>query len=145
MGAPWHPESHYGGNGGLSLRRVSAIVDVLRNQKRLDFSEPEDVWLSERLGHRPGAKTANGTLSMTFSGENWYNAKPMGYHTGLSGIALSSMIWGTPELRKEIWDYCPEIKMTLEMDAAAFMPGDCNGHWKREEDIHYLPNTLVPW
>lgn len=32
VGAPWHPTSRFGGNGGLSLRRVSAIIDVLRNQ-----------------------------------------------------------------------------------------------------------------
>ncbi|RFU34017.1 hypothetical protein B7463_g2273, partial [Scytalidium lignicola] len=70
VGAPWDPNAKFGGNGGLSLRRVSAIVDVLRNQQRMEYMEPEDVWLTERLGHRPGAKMANGTTSITFSGEN---------------------------------------------------------------------------
>jgi hypothetical protein len=54
VGAPWNPNSRFGGNGGLSLRRVSSIIEVLRNQKRVDGSQPEDVWLTERLGHRPG-------------------------------------------------------------------------------------------
>ncbi|KAI0879718.1 hypothetical protein GGS24DRAFT_495735 [Hypoxylon argillaceum] len=69
VGAPWNPSGRFGGNGGLSLRRVSAIIEVLRDQVRADGSEPEDVWLTERLGHRPGARMANGTLSLTFSGE----------------------------------------------------------------------------
>ncbi|KAK2070315.1 hypothetical protein P8C59_004818 [Phyllachora maydis] len=69
VGAPWDPTGRFGGNGGLSLRRVSTIIDVLRNQERAYGSEPEDVWLTDRLGHRPGARLANGSVSSTFSGE----------------------------------------------------------------------------
>jgi hypothetical protein len=169
VGAPWDPKARFGGNGGLSLRRVSKIVDVLRNQKRLPNSEPEDVWLSDRLGHRPGAKLANGTASLTFSGEmfsgenehvdgkkkgkgkgqdpnkagelikgidDWRDGfyEPMGYHTGGSGETLHSGIWGTPEMRKHIWGYCPEVKMMLKMDAAKFVPGGCHSNWKRMEE-----------
>ncbi|KAI1426203.1 hypothetical protein F5Y12DRAFT_794715 [Xylaria sp. FL1777] len=213
VGAPWNPGSRFGGNGGLSLRRVSAIIEVLRDQVRVDGSEPEDVWLTERLGHRPGARMANGTLSLTFSGEmlagenaqvaspwtsssvstpsspspspsaiakeeeyyiegvdDWRDGfyEPMGYHTGASGTMLHAGIWGDPRLRRHIWDYCPEVKMTLAMDAARYVPGDCNANWKRHdgevyggfiglEDLGYgtemvdgvmypiLPPGLVPW
>ncbi|CAL3965923.1 hypothetical protein PZA11_002738 [Diplocarpon coronariae] len=69
VGAPWNPNGRFGGNGGLSLRRVSSIINVLQNQQRAENSEPEDVWLVDRLGHRPGSKLANGTMSLTFSGE----------------------------------------------------------------------------
>ncbi|KAH8798963.1 hypothetical protein F5882DRAFT_319344 [Hyaloscypha sp. PMI_1271] len=69
VGAPWNPSGRFGGNGGLSLRRVSRIIEILRYQTRLPDTEPEDVWLTDRLGHRPGAKLANGTASLTFSGE----------------------------------------------------------------------------
>jgi hypothetical protein len=181
VGAPWNPQGRFGGNGGLSLRRVSAIIDVLRNQERVPGSEPEDVWLTERLGHRPGSKLANGTISSTFSGEmhsgdeihvdgkaavggkqgarqynggkkvynssleaaadgeyieeidSWRDGfyEPMGYHTGGSGSTLHSAIWGTPERRKHVWEYCPEVKMTLVMDAAKYVPGSCNTNWKR--------------
>lgn len=167
VGAPWNPNGRFGGNGGLSLRRVSRIIDILRNQKRIEGTEPEDVWLTERLGHRPGAKLANGTASLTFSGEmysgeaekiaakkkakgktdptkagelvkgldDWRDGfyEPMGYHTGGSGQTLHSGIWGTPEMRKHIWGYCPEVKMTLRMDAAKYVPGDCKANWKRSE------------
>lgn len=167
VGAPWNPNGRFGGNGGLSLRRVSAIVDVLRNQQRIPGTEPEDVWLTDRLGHRPGARLANGTASMTFSGEmyggeaerlanpekgapkfggvagelvkgidDWRDGQyePMGYHTGGSGETLHGGIWGTPEMRKHIWNYCPEVKMMLKMDAAKYVPGNCNQQWKRDED-----------
>ncbi|RDW70078.1 hypothetical protein BP5796_08475 [Coleophoma crateriformis] len=166
VGAPWSPNARFGGNGGLSLRRVSAIIDVLKNQEREINSEPEDIWLTDRLGHRPGAKLANGTASLTFSGEmysgdgelvgskaskngphkfgdiagelvkgidDWREGfyEPMGYHTGGSGKTLHSAIWGTQAMRKHIWDYCPEVKMMLEMDAAAYVPGNCHAEWKR--------------
>ncbi|KAI0528111.1 hypothetical protein F5B22DRAFT_641084 [Xylaria bambusicola] len=207
VGAPWNPNGRFGGNGGLSLRRVSAIIEVLRNQVRVDGSEPEDVWLTERLGHRPGSRMANGSLSLTFSGEmnqgeqvqahrpvstavstgtsspsatsmeedyyiegvdDWRDGfyEPMGYHTGSSGTMLHAGVWGDPRLRRHIWDYCPEVKMTLAMDAAKYVPGDCNASWKRGnggingdpmgvEDLGYdneeidpypmLPPNLVPW
>lgn len=169
IGAPWNPGARFGGNGGLSIRRVSAIIDILRSQARADFSEAEDVWLSERLGHRPNAKMANATVSLTFSGEMYtgstthlasdketaqYNStleaaergelvkgiddwregfyEPMGYHTGGGGTYLHSQIWGSPRLRKHIWDYCPEVKMTLAMDAARYVPGSCGAYWKRD-------------
>ncbi|KAL8870338.1 MAG: hypothetical protein Q9198_007655, partial [Flavoplaca austrocitrina] len=105
VGAPWSPWSRYGGNGGLSLRRVSSIIQVLREQNRIPNSDPEDVWLTSRLGHRPGGKVANGSVSLTFSGENIYHEKPMGYHMGGSGRYLSGGIWGTPELRQHVYDY----------------------------------------
>ena len=169
VGSPWNPNGRFGGNGGLSLRRVSRIIDVLKHQERIHGSEPEDVWLTDRLGHRPGALLANGTASMSFSGEmnggegevvnpgkgkgkaphkeggvagelikgidDWREGfyEPMGYHTGGSGETLHSGIWGTPEMRKHIWDYCPEVKMTLKMDAAKYVPGNCNKDWKRME------------
>ncbi|KAI0448118.1 hypothetical protein F4803DRAFT_545637 [Xylaria telfairii] len=210
VGAPWDPSLRFGGNGGLSLRRVSAIIEVLRDQVRADWSEFEDMWLTERLGHRPGARMANGTTSLTFSGEkiqgqkvqvpsfpapsspsspttatpsaeeegyyiqgidDWRDGfyEPMGYHTGGSGSMLHSGIWGDPGLRAHIWDYCPEVKMTLAMDAAKYVPGECGANWKRDgndilnsgsvgiEDLGYgtemidgtvypkLPPNLVPW
>lgn len=188
IGAPWHPNARFGGNGGLSLRRVSSIIEILRDQVRVDGSEPEDVWLAERLGYRPGARMANGTISLTFSGEAWTGKKetvdkhpkpqsdndsrssnnstqfqttgdpvidaaraggyvagiddwregfyePMGYHTGGGGSTLHGSIWGSPELRKHIWDYCPEVKMTLAMDAAKYVPGGCNANWKRDMSV----------
>ncbi|KAF5121161.1 hypothetical protein E5D57_013497 [Metarhizium anisopliae] len=69
VGAPWDPAGTWGGNGGLSLRSVSHIIDVLRSERRQDDSDPEDVWLSYRLGQQPHGRVANGSVSLTFSGE----------------------------------------------------------------------------
>jgi hypothetical protein len=176
VGAPWNPNGKWGGNGGLSLRKVKPIIEILRNQVREPNTIPEDVWLAERLAGRPNARMANGTTSLTFSGEMhggeaehvkpagkllpgdrlkkpagggidsdatyaesvdtdlWREGfyEPMGYHTGGSGTTLHSGIWGTPEMRKHIWDYCPEIKIWLDMDAAQYVPGNCNSHWRRD-------------
>ncbi|POR39636.1 Uncharacterized protein TPAR_00177 [Tolypocladium paradoxum] len=161
VGAPWDPEGDWGGNGGLSLRRVSRIVDILRIQERANDTEPEDVWLTERLGHYPGGTAANGSVSLTFSGEmhsgvpervvdlamrngtiyndgtyvkgmdDWRDGfyEPMGYHTGGSGVWLHGPIWGLPEMRRHIYSYCPEVKMTLAMDVARYVPGTCNIRW----------------
>ncbi|TPX16322.1 uncharacterized protein E0L32_003971 [Thyridium curvatum] len=165
IGAPWGPNRYWGGNGGLSIRRVSAIVEVLREQVRTPHSEPEDVWLSERLSHRPDAVVADSEISLGFSGEG-YSGKPveiahgkgtslklaaegqlvegidswregfyepMGYHTGASGNTLHGPIWGSPEKRAHIWKYCPEMKMTLNMDVAKYVPGNCSANWKRKK------------
>ncbi|CAK7262508.1 hypothetical protein SEPCBS57363_000097 [Sporothrix epigloea] len=181
IGAPWSTHSRWGGNGGLSIRRVSAMVDILKDQVRVDGTEPEDVWLAERLGHRPGSKVANGTVSLTFSGEmhsgetvkldnftieaasaeeleeaarkgklvegidDWRVGfyEPMGYHTGGSGKFLHDKIWGAPERRQHVWKYCPEVKMTLAMDAAKFVPGTCGASWKRQVDIPGMSQGIV--
>ena len=129
VGAPWSLDSRYGGNGGLSLRRVSSMIEVLRHQQRQNFSEPEDVWLTERLGHLPNSRTANGSESVKFSGEaHWYDY-PQGYHTGGSGAWLVGGIWGTPEKRDHIYNYCPEMKLTLGMDLRSMYRSTCNTNW----------------
>lgn len=129
VGAPWDVNRRFGGNGGLSMRRVSSIISVLRHQQRLNFSEPEDVWLTERLGHLPNSRVANGTESLEFSAESIWVDQPLGYHTGGSGEVLASGVWGLKDQRRTIWEYCPEVKITLGMEIANFMPGLCDVEW----------------
>jgi hypothetical protein len=129
VGAPWAVDRRFGGNGGLSMRRVSSIMTVLRHQQRLNNSEPEDVWLTERLGHLPNSQVANGSESLGFSAESIWVDRPMGYHTGGSGAVLASGVWGDPGKRQQIWEYCPEVKITLGMDMTTFMPGLCDAQW----------------
>ena len=129
VGAPWAVDRRFGGNGGLSMRRVSSIMTVLRHQQRLNNSEPEDVWLTERLGHLPNSQVANGSESLDFSSESIWVDRPMGYHTGGSGAVLASGVWGDPGKRQHIWEYCPEVKITLGMDMTRFMPGLCDAQW----------------
>ena len=129
VGAPWSVDGQYGGNGGLSVRRVSSILTILRHQQRINNTEPEDAWLTERLAHLPSARLANGTESLNFSVESIWVDRPMGYHTGGSGSILLSGVWGIPEHRMKIWAYCPEVKITLPMDMKSYMPELCEGVW----------------
>jgi len=115
VGAPWSIEDRYGGNGGLSLRRLSAILKVLEFQERTPESELEDLWLIHRIGNLPGAKMANGTVESGLSVEQVWNDEPMGYHTGWGGQRLPDEVWGTKAHRERIWEYCPEIKLILGM------------------------------
>ena len=105
----------FGGNGGLSLRRLSRIIQVLEFQERHPNTEFEDLWLIQRMGHLPGAKMANTTIEAQFSVEQvWHNA-PLGYHLGWSGTRFPEDVWGSKEHRHHIWRYCPELKMVLDM------------------------------
>lgn len=129
VGASFGPAKRGGGNGGLSLRKVSSIVKVLKHQTRLANSELEDWWLTDRLVDLIGADIANGTESLAFSVEQYWHDTPMGFHTGHSGSLLAQGIWGTKVHRQHIYDYCPEVKMTLDMDAGAFITKTCHEEW----------------
>ena len=72
---------------------------------------------------------ANGSLSLTFSGENIYTDTPIGYHTGCGGKCLGGGVWGSKERREHVWEYCPEVKLGLDMDVEKYIPGDCNSEW----------------
>lgn len=151
IGAPWRDVRRIGGNGGLSLRRVAPIVDILSKEERKPKSDFEDVWFTKRLQKMPGVQIANRSVALTFSGEGQIpdvlfndieaakadhrpdprtKFEPMGYHLGNSGDSYPSKLWGTKEVRQHVWDYCPEVKLLFPyMDAAQYMPGDCNGEW----------------
>ncbi|KAK6337708.1 hypothetical protein TWF696_001191 [Orbilia brochopaga] len=131
VGAPWVKNAQSGGNGGLSLRRVRPIIDLLKKESRPDgHPELEDLWLCNRLAKMPGINMANGSMEAHFSVEAVWEDKPMGYHTGWSGARLPPDVWGTAEKRKAIYDYCPEMKMTIAMKLER---EGCDGKRKRDE------------
>ncbi|CUS08565.1 unnamed protein product [Tuber aestivum] len=116
VGAPWGPGDGLGGNGGLSIRRVSRIIQVLENDHRPENDGAlEDLWLVQRLQLLPGAKMANGTTEQKFSVEQVWHDEPMGYHLGWSGARLPEGVWDEKEKRDKIWNWCPEIKLILNM------------------------------
>lgn len=109
-------DAKFGGNGGLSLRRVSRVREVLEFQQRLDDSASEDQWMSGRIGLLPGANPANGTVEQGFAVEDIWANRPLGYHINpTQGPGSSEQVWGSHERRKQIFDYCPEIKIILNM------------------------------
>ena len=104
-----------GGGGGLSLRRVSRIKQVLNFQSRQDDGDPEDRWFVGRIGTLPGARMPPPEVEKRFSVQGVWHEKPMGYHVGANGENLHRGVWDNEEQRKKIYEYCPEIKMVLNM------------------------------
>jgi flagellar biosynthesis GTPase FlhF len=103
----------FAGNGGLSLRRVSAIRQVLRFQARYNDSAPEDEWFGQRLYIMPGLRVASG-LEGALAVENVYMEKPMGFHVQGMGDNLHPDVWQSYERRKKILEYCPELHTVLK-------------------------------
>lgn len=109
VGAPWFKDIP-GGNGGLSLRNVPAIVDLLEHEQRPEgYRQWEDGWLSEKLGN----SAAIGADEVAFSVESIYYERPLGYHLRGSGKLLDAKVWGNGTLRRQILEYCPEVKIVL--------------------------------
>lgn len=105
-------DDRFSGNGGLSLRRVSAIRKILGFQARYNDTSAEDEWFGERLYITPGLKVASG-LDGALAVENVYIEKPMGYHVQEMGENLPVEVWGNYEQRKKIFEYCPELYTVL--------------------------------
>ncbi|TVY31337.1 hypothetical protein LSUB1_G008966, partial [Lachnellula subtilissima] len=115
IGAPWSKTATYGGNGGLSLRKVSKILKVLEKQKRpVGDGALEDLWLSSRLNALEGAQMPNANMSKTFSVESVWDETPLGYHIGWLGVH-HEQIWDDQSQVNHVMEYCPEVKMILGM------------------------------
>lgn len=113
-GAPRTPDDRFSGNGGLSLRRVSAIKRVLGFQARFNDTEPEDEWYGKRMYILPGAKVASG-LDGTLAVEDVYIDNPMGFHVRNGGQQLADAVWKDHKQRAKIFEYCPELSLIMDM------------------------------
>lgn len=114
-GAPRTAEDRFAGNGGLSLRRVSAVKRVLSFQERHNDTQPEDEWFGRSLVILPGEKVASG-INGVLAVEDVYIDNPMGYHVRDGGRNnLADDVWKDPARRKKIMEYCPELSLIMEM------------------------------
>ncbi|KAH7203378.1 hypothetical protein BKA60DRAFT_545966 [Fusarium oxysporum] len=100
--------------GDLSLRRVSAIKQILSFQSRYNDSASEDSWFGTRLEVLPDAKVAM-TSDRPFAVQNNITSKPMGYNLQTRGNLVDQDVWKYPEARKEAMEYCPELHIILSM------------------------------
>jgi len=115
VGAPWSTTAQHGGNGGLSLRKVSKVLQVLKKERRPDNDgELEDLWLTNRIAQLKGSNMPNATISKHFSVESVWDDKPLGYHVGWLGVH-HGQIWDDQGQVNHILEYCPEVKLILGM------------------------------
>ncbi|KAM0272540.1 hypothetical protein ACHAQH_008676 [Verticillium albo-atrum] len=113
-GASRTADDRFSGNGGLSLRRVSAIQRVLKFQERYNDTEPEDEWFGRRMWVLPNANVASkddGVLAV----EDVYKENPMGYHVRDGGQNLKDEVWKNATQRQMIFNYCPELSLIMNM------------------------------
>lgn len=92
VGAPWswhRKRVKVGGNGGLSLRSKSAMIDVLTKQengtevKRFGYNDEiqrEDVFFSNTMMHNEGYVLPEYGVAKQFSTETMYYHDPVGFH-----------------------------------------------------------------
>ncbi|KAK7751304.1 hypothetical protein SLS62_006710 [Diatrype stigma] len=113
-GAARRINDRFNGNGGLSLRRVTAIKRVLKFQSRYNDTEAEDEWFGKRVIVLPGAKVASGEDGL-LTVEDVYVPYPMGFHVRDGGNQLAPAVWQDPDQRKAIFDYCPELSLIMDM------------------------------
>lgn len=113
--APRSATDRFAGNGGLSLRRLSAVRQILNFQSRYNDTEPEDEWFGKRITVLPGAKVASGEQEDHFSVESIWHDKPIGYHIKDGGETLAEDVWKDPQRRKNNFEYCPELAMIMPM------------------------------
>jgi hypothetical protein len=64
----------------------------------------------------PGANMPGPEIEWNFSIEGVWTERPFGYHLRGLGKTLVSEIWGNKTRRKEIFEYCPEVKIILDVD-----------------------------
>ncbi|KAI1333695.1 hypothetical protein F5Y15DRAFT_337665 [Xylariaceae sp. FL0016] len=113
-GAPRTPGDRFSGNGGLSLRRVSAIRRVLNFQERYNDTSPEDEWFGTRVWVLPGARVASG-MEGQLAVEDTYIPDSMGFHVRDGGARMADAVWQSRDQRREIFDYCPELSLIMDM------------------------------
>ena len=63
----------------------------------------------------PGAKMPPPEVEKKFSVQGVWHEKPMGYHVGGNGGKMHGGVWDDKDQRQQIYDYCPEVKMLLDM------------------------------
>lgn len=79
IGAPWKFQEH-GGNGGLSWRSKSAMLECIMSMPWNPSLGNEDVYFSNMLRRMPNFKLAPREVCEKFSCESIYKEGTLGYH-----------------------------------------------------------------
>jgi hypothetical protein len=69
VGAPWSSDSNHVGNGGLSLRRKSKMIEIIEKEDEYRRQLPEDVFFAQSA--QTNLNKPNPYEASKFSIENW--------------------------------------------------------------------------
>lgn len=101
VGAPWS-FSLKGGNGGLSLRRKSKMIEII-NDKNYIYNNPNLFYHEDGYFCKyPNINIPLGDLAKTFSVETCHYSKPAGIH--------QSFKYSAPQQFKELESHIPKLK-----------------------------------
>ena len=106
VGAPWLIvwENEPVGNGGLSLRKKSVILNVIKNSNSEEKAANEDIFFSEKiLTNKPSVEVAK-----LFSVETIFSEKSFGIHSCYKHLA--------PDELSKISEYIPELYELIELN-----------------------------
>jgi len=100
VGAPWK-EKKYGGNGGLSLRRKSKMLEII-NDKNYDHNKPNFYYHEDGyFSFYPNINTPEQEIAKTFAVESYHYDKPVGIH--------KSFCFSNIEQYKELISHIPRL------------------------------------
>lgn len=102
VGAPWN-ETNVGGNGGLSLRKKSKMLEKLRNCNY--NNENEDIYFSNSCSN---LKFPTFNESKKFSVETVFNEKSFGVHKPWPYLSSENI--------NTINNYCPGLNQLIELN-----------------------------
>jgi hypothetical protein len=93
IGAPWPPGSGWArnakykvGNGGFSLRRVSAMLEITASRENEHGGYPEDEFFAEKTKNLPTEE-----IAARFANEYVPSPDPVGFH-GIWRAGLDEML-----------------------------------------------------
>lgn len=94
VGAPWRKpkENQWVGNGGLSLRTVSTMIEICENNPVMEHIL-EDIYF---MKHMKGVGVADIETAMRFSMEDVFSPNPLGVHNPIRHI-------GPEQLKKVLY------------------------------------------
>lgn len=91
------------------------MKQVLHFQDWQEDGGPEDRWFTGRIGTLPDANIPGPEVEARFCVQSLFHERPMGYHVSSGGTNFDWNVWQQLEQRKKIYEWCPEIKMILDM------------------------------
>jgi hypothetical protein len=106
-------QGKYKGNGGISLRRVSLVHQILNSNTRFE-DDPEASFFANKFKDLPEAQqVANDAVAQHFVLEGDFVEHPFAIHAPSDGTQLPPSVWDDHDNRMKMYESCTEIRMII--------------------------------